>query len=101
MNAREKSKIEYALNCYKYDRNILVFVETINTVLDTPAKKTLWFHILPLLDEDDQEYCKRRLFLATGNVFSLRSHSPSCLSIFQILFFFLNNLYYYSTYMYN
>lgn len=35
-------------------------------MLDTPAKRTLWFHIIPLLDEDDQEYTKRRLFLFTG-----------------------------------
>ena len=29
--------------------------------MDTTAKKTLWFHLIPLLDEDDQEHCKRRL----------------------------------------
>lgn len=29
-------------------------------------RRTLWFHIIPLLDEDDQEYTKRRLFLFTG-----------------------------------
>lgn len=34
-------------------------------VLDTPAKRTLWFHLIPLLDEDDQEYCKRKLYLPT------------------------------------
>lgn len=89
MNEKEKSKIEHALNCYKYDRNIFSFVEIINTVLDTPAKKSLWFHIIPLLNEDDQEYCKRRLFLATGNIFSLRSHSPPpppCLSTLELFF---------------
>jgi len=30
-------------------------------MLDTPAKRTLWFHLMPILDEDDQEYCKRKL----------------------------------------
>jgi hypothetical protein len=33
--------------------------------LDTPVKRTLWFHIIPLLEEDDQEYCKRKLSLTT------------------------------------
>ena len=32
-------------------------------MLDTPAKRTLWFHLMPLLDEDDQEHCKRKLCL--------------------------------------
>lgn len=41
-------------------------MDAIDRVLDTPAKRTLWFHIIPLLDEDDQEYTKRRLFLFTG-----------------------------------
>ncbi len=43
------------------NRNIHAFVESINVVLDTPAKRTLWFHILPILMDDDQEYCKRKI----------------------------------------
>lgn len=40
-------------------RKIHEFVENIKEVLDTPAKRTLWFHIVPILLDDDQEYCKR------------------------------------------
>lgn len=29
--------------------------------MDTAAKRTLWFNIIPLLDEDDQEYAKRKI----------------------------------------
>ena len=39
-------------------------MESIDAILDTPAKRTLWFDIVPLLDEDDQDYCKRKLYLA-------------------------------------
>jgi hypothetical protein len=38
-------------------------VQVIEDILDTPAKQTLWFHIIPLLDEDDQEYAKRKIRL--------------------------------------
>ena len=30
-------------------------------ILDTPAKQTIWLDLIPLLEEDDQEYCKRML----------------------------------------
>ena len=38
-------------------------MEVIDEILDTPAKQTLWFHIIPLLEEDDQEYTKRKIRL--------------------------------------
>ena len=49
-------------NCDSFiilDRKIHEFVESIKEVLDTPAKRTLWFNIVPILLDDDQEYCKR------------------------------------------
>jgi hypothetical protein len=44
-------------------RDIYSFSNQIDDILDTPAKRTLWFHLIPLLDEYDQEYCKRKLCL--------------------------------------
>lgn len=70
LNQNEKHQIEHTLNSYKYNRNIFTFHSTINCILDTPAKKTIWFHLIPLLEEDDQEYCKRKLFLATDQPMS-------------------------------
>ncbi len=37
----------------------------VDKILDTKAKQTLWFDIIPLLEEDDQEYAKRKLCLNT------------------------------------
>jgi hypothetical protein len=78
---------------YRYDRNILAFVEEINCLLETQAKKTIWFHIIPLLEEDDQEYCKRKLFLNTINLSNSRSNSPvlstSISYIIKLLIFFV------------
>ena len=41
-------------------------LKKIDTIFDTHAKRTLWFHIMPLLDEEDQEYAKRKLFFLTN-----------------------------------
>ncbi len=51
---------------YKEKRNINMFVELVDKMLDTKAKRTLWFNIIPLLEEDDQEYTKRKLNLSSN-----------------------------------
>lgn len=66
LNTRERRKIKHTLKAYNSSGNIGEFLESIDRVLDTPAKRTLWFNVIPLLDEDDQEYAKRRLLLFTG-----------------------------------
>lgn len=75
LNPRERNKIRLALTAYNADRNIGAFVEAIDRILDTPAKRTLWFHVIPLLDEDDQEYTKRKLLLFTSR--ELATHESS------------------------
>lgn len=66
LNYKERSHVKQALKAYNGDKNIGLFVDTLDKILDTPAKRTLWFHIMPLLDEDDQEYAKRKLCLLSS-----------------------------------
>jgi hypothetical protein len=62
-------------------RNINKFLETIDDVLDTPAKQTLWFHIIPLLDEDDQEHAKRKLCILQSRG-SILADTPNFREVF-------------------
>jgi len=63
LNQRDRNEIIKCLEDYDVDRDIYTLVKDISALLDTSAKRTLWFHLIPLLDEDDQEFCKRKLSL--------------------------------------
>ena len=83
LNAKERNQVKFALKDYNGDRNINKFVEEIDKILDTPAKQTLWFHVIPLLDEYDQEYSKRRLCLMQSRESLLTEHQANYNEIFS------------------
>ncbi len=35
----------------------------VDEILDTPVKRTLWFDLIPFLDEDDQRYLQEKFGL--------------------------------------
>ncbi len=63
LNFKEKIRLKNAFKSFKDKKNITIFIEMVDKILDTKAKRTLWFDIIPLLEEDDQEYAKRKLCL--------------------------------------
>ena len=44
-------------------RDIDSFLKSANKLLDTPAKKSLWFFLMPILEEDHQDYVRKVLHL--------------------------------------
>ena len=42
-------------------RNIHNLIEDVSEILDTPSKRTLWFHIIPILAHHHREFCRRQL----------------------------------------
>ncbi len=67
LNFYDKNEFIRYLEDYDASRDIYTLVQNINALLDTSAKRTLWFHLIPLLDEDDQEFCKRKLSVKDFN----------------------------------
>jgi hypothetical protein len=52
-------------------------MKKLEKTLDTPAKASLWFNIIPLLDDDDQEYAKKKLCSSSFLSFPTNAdHSP-------------------------
>jgi len=74
LNQRDRNEIIKCLEDYDVDRDIYTLVKNISALLDTSAKRTLWFHLIPLLDEDDQEFCKRKLSLNDFDFVQERSY---------------------------
>jgi hypothetical protein len=50
------------------------FISIIDDILDTPAKQTLWLDMIPLLDLDDQDYCKRQIAQAVTDSINDRTN---------------------------
>jgi hypothetical protein len=43
----------------KYCRNISEFLAKINKILDTPAKRSLWFYLMPIIEDEHEEVAQR------------------------------------------
>jgi len=98
LTPNDKQLLKDAIKTYKKDGFVLVFTSTLlnlfyekafnyrdinnlmkklERTLDTPEKLSLWFNIIPIFDDDDQEYLKKKLCSSSFMLFQTNpDHSP-------------------------
>ncbi|XP_056020284.1 delphilin-like isoform X2 [Ostrea edulis] len=73
LTSRERTLLKRSLRTYAHNRNVESLIQSLELILDTPSKHTLWMYIIPLLITEHQKYTRERLNIPTTNRNSFKS----------------------------
>ncbi|XP_061181898.1 delphilin-like [Saccostrea echinata] len=76
LTSRERTHLKRSLRAYAHNRNVESLIQSLEVILDTPSKHTLWMYIIPLLITEHQDYTRQRLNIQTNNKNSFKPGTP-------------------------